>query len=368
MSKKLISLFVLLCMILLFSPVRQANADTLITNAPVTIITPVAGAFPDYAPMFPASAKYESYGNEYEWKNGVIWHDETIDYFLDPETDCFDAGHVYTVEIKLRSKSGYVFSNDCTATVNGKAATVRYRGDDQTWIQLAYTFPAVGKKTYTVTLNANGGSCSKSSITVTYDKAYGTLPTPTRTGYTFEGWWTTKATGGKQVTASTVCKATGNYTLYARWTAKKYTVTLNANGGSCSKSSITVTYDNAYGTLPTPTRSGYTFACWWTTKATGGKQVTASTVCYATGNYTLYARWTAKTYTVTLNANGGTCSKSSITVTYDKAYGTLPTPTRTGYAFDGWWTTKATGGKRVYSTTVCKATGNYTLYAHWTAN
>ncbi len=48
----------------------------------------------------------------------------------------------------------------------------------------------------------------------------------------------------------------------------------------------------AYGTLPTPTRTGYTFAGWWTAKDTGGKKVTATTVCYASGNYTLYARWT----------------------------------------------------------------------------
>ena len=262
------------------------------------------------------------------------------------------------------TRTGYTFAGWWTTKATGgkqvTATTVCYATGNYT-LYARWT-----AKTFTVTLNANGGTCSKSSVTVTYGKAYGTLPTPTRTGYTFKGWWTAKDSGGKQVTASTVCYASGNYTLYARWTAKKYTVTLNANGGSCSKSSITVTYDNAYGTLPTPTRTGYTFAGWWTTKATGGKQVTASTVCKATGNYTLYARWTPKTYTVTLNPNGGTCSKSSVTVTYDKAYGTLPTPTRTGHTFAGWWTTKSTGGKQVTASTVCYATGNYTLYARWT--
>ena len=123
--------------------------------------------------------------------------------------------------------------------------------------------------------------------------AYGTLPTPTRSGYTFDDWWTTKATGGKQVTASTVCYASGNFTLYARWTAlASYTVTLDPNGGTCSTPNITVYYSQTYGTLPTPTRSGYTFAGWWTTKATGGKEVKKDTICYATGNFTLYARWT----------------------------------------------------------------------------
>ena len=227
-------------------------------------------------------------------------------------------------------------------------------------------------KTYTVTLNANGGSCTQSNVTVTYDKAYGTLPTPTRTGYTLAGWWTTKETGGKQVTKDTVCKATGNFTLFARWTAlASYTVTLNPNGGSCTTPSITVYYSQTYGTLPTPTRRGYKFAGWWTTKTTGGKQVTKDTVCYATGNFTMYARWTAlASYTVTLNPNGGTCDKSSITVYYSQVYGdSLPTgktTIREGYTFDGWWTTKTTGGKQVTASTVCYATGNYTLYARWT--
>ncbi|MBR3136686.1 MAG: InlB B-repeat-containing protein, partial [Clostridia bacterium] len=75
-------------------------------------------------------------------------------------------------------------------------------------------------------------------------------------------------------------------------------------------------------------------------------------------------RWTAKTFTVTLNPNGGSVSPTTKTVTYGKAYGTMPTPTRTGYAFDGWYTAK-TGGKKVTASTVCYASGNYTLYARW---
>ena len=219
-------------------------------------------------------------------------------------------------------------------------------------------------QTYTVTLNSNGGTCSTSTKTVTYGKAYGTMPVPTRSGYTFAGWCTAK-TGGKKVTASTLCYASGNYTLYARWT-EGYTMTFNPNGGTVSPTTKTVTYGKAYGTLPTPTRKGYTFAGWWTAKDSGGKKVTASTVCYASGNYTLYARWTAKAYTVTLNPNGGSVSPTTKTVTYGQAYGTMPTPTRSGYTFAGWWTAKDSSGKKVTATTVCYASGNYTLYARWT--
>ena len=220
---------------------------------------------------------------------------------------------------------------------------------------------------YVITFEPNGGTCSTKSKVVKYGQQYGTLPTPTRSGFTFAGWWTAK-TGGTKVTPTTVCHATAPYALQARWTPNSLVITLNANGSTVSPATKTVTYGKTYGTLPVPApRTGYTFAGWWTAKS-GGKQVTASTVCYATANYTLYARWTPKTYTVSFNPNGGSCSTTSKTVTYGQAYGTLPTPTRSGYTFGGWWTTPASGGKQVYSGTACYATGNYTLYARWWLN
>ena len=219
-----------------------------------------------------------------------------------------------------------------------------------------------------MTFNPNGGTVSPTTKVVQYGQPYGTLPTPTKAGYTFTGWWTTKAEGGKQVTSTTVCYASAGYTLYTRWTAKKFVITLNPNGGECATATKTVTYGQAYGTMPVPSpRTGYTFSGWWTAK-TGGKKVTATTVCYATGNYTLYARWTPKTYTITFNANGGSCSTASKKVTYAQQYGTLPTPTRAGYTFAGWWTKKDSGGTQVFSSTVCYATGSYTLYARWKKN
>ena len=217
--------------------------------------------------------------------------------------------------------------------------------------------------TYTVTFNANGGSCDTSSKSVTYGSTYGTLSTPTRTGYSFAGWYTS-ASGGSRVTSSTTVSITSNQTLYAHWTANTYTATFNANGGSCSKSSKSVTYGSIYGTLPTPTRTGYSFAGWYTS-ASGGSHVTSNTTVSLTSNQTLYAHWTADTYTATFNANGGTCSTSSKSVIYGGTYGTLPTPTRTGYTFGGWYTS-ASGGSQVTSSTTVNKDYDHTLYAHWT--
>lgn len=147
------------------------------------------------------------------------------------------------------------------------------------------------------------------------------------------------------------------------YTAKTYTVTFNANGGTTSTSSKTVTYGSTYGTLPTPTRTGYTFNGWYTASS-GGTQITSSSTVSITANQTLYAQWTAKTFTVTFNANGGTTSTASKTVTYGSTYGTLPTPTYTGYSFLGWYTATS-GGTKITSSTTVSITANQTLYAQW---
>ena len=71
-----------------------------------------------------------------------------------------------------------------------------------------------------------------------------------------------------------------------------------------------------------------------------------------------------ETYTVTFDANGGSCSTSSIKVTQGSNYGSLPTPTKTGYVFDGWYTS-ATGGSKISDYDDVAITSNITLYAHW---
>ena len=220
---------------------------------------------------------------------------------------------------------------------------------------------------YMVMFDANGGTCSPLDKSITYDSQYGELPTPTRTGYTFNGWYT-ELTGGQKVTATTVVQRTESHTLYAQWTVNTYTVAFNTNatGVSVSPTSKNVTYESTYGELPTPTRAGYTFNGWYTA-ASGGNKVTSSTKVTSTQNHTLYAQWTVNTYTVTFNTNatGISVSPASKNVTYESTYGELPTPTRTGYTFNGWYTA-GSGGNKVTSSTKVTSTQNHTLYAQWT--
>ena len=84
---------------------------------------------------------------------------------------------------------------------------------------LEYTYVYLKKSL--VTFNANGGPCSTASKSLTFDSTYGALPTPTRTGYTFNGWFTATS-GGSKVETTTVVNTGSNHTLYAQWTANSY--------------------------------------------------------------------------------------------------------------------------------------------------
>lgn len=143
-----------------------------------------------------------------------------------------------------------------------------------------------------------------------------------------------------------------------------YTIKYNANGGSGAPANQTKWYGDTLTLSSTkPTRTGYTFSKWNTVSGGTGTAYSAGGSYTANAAATLYAQWTANTYKVTFNANGGTCSTTSLYKTYNGTI-TLPTPTRTNYKFLGWATssTATTGAAAGSSYTVTK---NVTLYALW---
>ncbi|MDR1013835.1 MAG: RICIN domain-containing protein [Coriobacteriales bacterium] len=138
-----------------------------------------------------------------------------------------------------------------------------------------------------------------------------------------------------------------------------FTVTLNANGGSVYPAAVSKDRDAPLGALPEPTRTGFHFEGWYTAPSNGTKATTATKL---TGDASYYAHWEIDTYTVRFDANGGTVSLASFKRTYQAALGKLPTPRKTGFIFEGWYTGKVKG-TRVGATT--KATKDITYYAHW---
>ena len=145
-----------------------------------------------------------------------------------------------------------------------------------------------------------------------------------------------------------------------------YTLSYNANGGSGAPSNQTKTYGVTLTLSNTkPTRTGYTFSAWNTAQNGSGTSYAPGGSYTANAAVTLYAQWTVNTYAVTFDAQGGSVTPASKSVTYGQPYGSLPVPVRAGYRFDGWFTA-ADGGTQVTAETVVTVTAAQTLYAHWT--
>ena len=274
----------------------------------------------------------------------------------------------------VTANTGYSLPVAVTVTVNGStlaASKYTYQGGKIT-IPAGYIKGAIGitaaavPKTYTVSFHVNySGGTNPASRTVAYNSTYGTLPAPTRRGYTFGGWYTTSSFT-TQVKSSTKVTTTRDHTLYAKWTANTYTVTLDANGGTVTPATLSVVYDGKYGdgyndSLPSAKRDGYTFTGWYTAKI-GGLKVEPFHLISKAYDHTIYACWTPNTYTVTLIGGGG---KGTSLASYTYGVETeLPTDwTKQCAKFDGWYTAQ-TGGERVtrISTTTL---GDQSYYARW---
>jgi uncharacterized repeat protein (TIGR02543 family) len=294
---------------------------------------------------FPNDKAFSYTQTSYQWlRNGSSISGATGNQYT---TTASDIGtNIISCRVRVTNNRGFTDSTSSTVSITGQ--------------------------TYTLTYNANGGIVlgnASTSTSVTEGSSV-TLPAATRTGYTFNGWYTAASGGSYIGTTNNTYTPTSTVTIYAQWTAATYTVSYDANGGTGAPGSQTKTHDVTL-TLSntTPSRTGYTFSGWNTASAGGGTAYSAGGSYTANAATTLYAQWTALTYTVSYDANGGTGAPGSQTKTYGVTL-TLSstTPTRTGYTFSGWNTASAGGGTAYSAGGSYTANAAATLYAQWTAN
>ena len=218
------------------------------------------------------------------------------------------------------------------------------------------------------TTTADGGVLQYPSQSGAYDSEYGILPEPERTGYTFAGWFTEEDGQGERITEDTNVTIAANHTLYGHWAINNYTITFEYGNGADAEERVldfnepinytedlvregytfagwdmkpdtvpaedltikaqwtpnnytlsfdgcggegvgidkkNVTYDDTYGSLPEPTKTGYTFAGWFTEEGGQSDKIETGGQVKVTGDVTLYAHWTINKYTITFIFNNG---------------------------------------------------------------
>ena len=304
----------------------------------------------------------------YEFK--IHRYDETSDYWVSNDgtmtrDNC--SGWTMSSEVNDDCKITADFDGDYTFTY------------DRSTGKLSVTYPTIYKVTYshvpTDAADAPTSSISSGAYVLANTSLTFTAKTA-KTGYTWKGWYSNNAGNGNALTANKnyTTQITANTTIYAVYTANTYTVELNQEGATTvGTESVTATYGAAMPNITMPARTGYTFGGYYTSNNGGGTQYytangTSATNWDIASKTTLYAKWTANKYTITWNANGGSVTPTSSTYTYDGATVTLPTPTRTGYTFNGWFTETSGGTQITNIGTTNKPTSNVTYYAQWTEN
>ena len=224
---------------------------------------------------------------------------------------------------------------------------------------------------YSITYNLDGGTnAAVNPAKYTIESETFTIADPTKTGYTFDGWFSDE----ELETAATTTIAqgsTGDVVLYAKWTVNSYTATFNANGGEFGEGVTTATKQVAYEAAITatditePTREGYAFKGWALTSDATAAAENLGTM-NSTEGVTLYAVWLVKSFTITLEPNGGTLGTgaSPITQEYGSEITPRADPTKTGYTFAGWFENQDLSGTAVTIPATMPAK-TYTLYAKW---
>ncbi len=227
-------------------------------------------------------------------------------------------------------------------------------------------------KTYAITYKDVGGTEFSGVHGDNYPLTYTTksitkLVNPSKTGYTFNGWYLAQDGSGTAITEIDGSTHSGELVLYAKWTVNTYTISYKDVGNT----TFTGTHGNGYPikytygketTLVNPSKTGYTFSGWYLAQDGSGNAVTKISSTQ-TGNIVLYAKWSVNSYIVTYDyaTNGGSeATKTSASVNYNANIDLTPTATKSNWTFVGWNTNKdATSGL----STLKMGTSNITLYA-----
>ena len=265
------------------------------------------------------------------------------------------------VTVQIAPAAGYrgihVFQSDPAVSLSIS------EGNDAVSFLMPYaplTLTLTADKLYTVTMDTAGGDPIR-PIQYTVESEAFQLPTPVRTGYIFLGW-TGEGITEPQKTIEIPQGSTGDRTYTANWQVIEYTIITLLEGGNAGTSEVYFYTVEQTVTLPTPTRTGYTFLG-WTGEGITTPQPNVTIPKGSTGDKTYIENWELTEYNITMDLNGGSGQEKVVYTMTDEDF-ELPTPTRNGYEFVGW-----TGEGITTPQTSVKipkgSTGNKAYTANW---
>lgn len=285
----------------------------------------------------------------------AIYKPITYTIQLDP-----DGGEVstnvitYTIEDEVTlpdaNKRGYTFEGwgekKITSLPKGTTGNLKFKA----------TYNAI---VYKISYDYNTGvlkNGQKNPDTYTVETEDFAINNPVRTGYNFIGWKIGTGEPQKEVTIHS--GSIGDISMIAKYKAISHKVIFEPNGGNTPIKEKTVTYDESYGKLPLPIKTGYVFIGWLNENE---EKITDKTMVTTVEDETLTASWAPKQHNVSFDTDGGS-DVEDIVVTFDKPYGKLPETQKDGYDFAGWVDAE---NKVVTKDDIVKTTEDETLTAVW---
>ncbi len=279
------------------------------------------------------------------------------------------------------SRVGYTFEGYFDAQFGGgKQYYDKNMGGIEVWDKrnpatlYAYWIP----RTYLITFNKHGGENGSDYVTATFDEAMPEASAPSKEHYIFQGYYEFENGGGEQYYNSTmlirnVWNKASTATLHAHWTPVQFTLTVNSVEHCTTNPTGNVTVYHGVSTpIEATVDDGYHFVGW--TAVAGSNYVffgnpadPSSNVYLRGGDGTIRAMVDPNAYTITFNPRSGTTPNPQYKdVNFGENYGPLPTTTRNGFAFAGWYTEINGNGDLITSATELTEDSDHTLYAHWT--
>ena len=302
----------------------------------------------------------------------AVWYfdKESLNNFFTEDAKYKDIPSYFTKTLPLANNNGFTYYSYDSNSEDPNFNAIHLMLD----LGLTPEFVALWSDTiYKINFETNGGS-AVSPLTGVYNSSI-SLPSTTKTGYTFAGWYLSEDLNDASLATSSNFNTMPDTepTLYAKWTANGHNLIIYPNNG-LSEITKVVPFESSLSNITELTevnftKTGYSFAGWYTNQSLNDDSKITDLETFTMPNEELhiYAKWQINSYTITLNKNHKKDSSdfASLTTEYGDDISSLKSsaPSFEGYEFNGWMTES----KHPYTLPDTMPAENLTLYANWSA-